>query len=189
MLSEVLFKPEQRRGDWTLTYSGRKFWLEDPRPEDVDINDIAHALSMICRYGGHSREFYSVSQHAILVSKLVCPKHAMFGLMHDASEAYISDIISPLKPLIKNYMEIEATIMDAISKRFGFSMDNDAKQDIKKADRIMLVTEIRDLTNTDISLIKCKEKPLDMHIQTCWGPSEAKSKFLARFYELQGSSN
>lgn len=64
-----------RHGDWMQTYSGRKFWPVDPRPEEVFIEDIAHALSMICRFGGHSLVFYSVAQHSVLVARNLKREH------------------------------------------------------------------------------------------------------------------
>ncbi len=81
-----------RRGDWIQVRSGRKFHPLDPRPEDVDINDIAHALSNLCRFTGHCTDFYSVAQHSVIASQIVPPASALAALLHDASEAYMGDI-------------------------------------------------------------------------------------------------
>jgi hypothetical protein len=86
-----------RRGDWMQTFTGRAFYPLDPRPEDIDPVDIAHALSLICRYGGHSSRFYSVAEHCVLMSHAVAPEHALWALLHDATEAYLGDMIRPLK--------------------------------------------------------------------------------------------
>ena len=87
-------KPSPRTGPWMLTATGHRFFLNDPRPEDIHIEDIAHALANICRFGGHSRTFYSVAEHSILVAEILRqdsqPRHVIFaGLMHDAAEAYV----------------------------------------------------------------------------------------------------
>ena len=66
-----------RKGDWMQTYTGRQFWPIDPRANEVHIEDIAHALSMMCRYNGHCRTFYSVAEHSVLVSQHVPPEHAL----------------------------------------------------------------------------------------------------------------
>ena len=73
---------------WIQTYSGKKFWLDPPMWDQIDIIDIAHALSMTCRYGGHSKFFYSVAQHCCLMSRLVPKRLALAALLHDAVEAY-----------------------------------------------------------------------------------------------------
>jgi hypothetical protein len=66
------------RGDWIQTATGRPFWPIDPRPEDIDIEDIAHALSMLCRFGGHCLRFYSVAEHSVLLSQYVAPEHKLW---------------------------------------------------------------------------------------------------------------
>src|SRR4051812_20612492 len=85
------------RGDWMQTYTGRAFWPLDAQPEDVDPLDIAAALSMLCRYGGHVSRFYSVAEHCLLMSEAVAPEHALWALLHDATEAYMGDMVRPLK--------------------------------------------------------------------------------------------
>jgi len=84
-----------RIGDWIQTYTGKRFWPLDPRPEDVDILDIAHSLSLLCRFTGHTSSFYSVSQHSILVAQEVPKRLRLWALFHDAAEAYIGDIARP----------------------------------------------------------------------------------------------
>lgn len=106
------------------TYLGRKFDPMEIRPEDIQIEDIAHALSMLCRGGGHLTHFYSVGQHSINCAKEAkargwSKRMILACLLHDASEAYISDIIRPVKVHLSNYLEIENMIMQVILTRFG----------------------------------------------------------------------
>lgn len=74
------------KGDWMQTYTGRRFWPLDPVAGDIEIMDIAHALSNQCRYAGHTRFHYSVAQHSVQVSENVAPEHALWGLLHDAPD-------------------------------------------------------------------------------------------------------
>src|SRR4051812_6540197 len=88
---------KQQKGDWMQTISGKAFFPLDPRPADVDIQDIAHALAFQCRFGGHVKEFYSVAEHSVRVSLICAHEDAKWGLLHDATEAYLSDIVRPVK--------------------------------------------------------------------------------------------
>ena len=128
---------------WMLTYTGKKFDPINPDPESICHDDIAHALANICRFSGHCREFYSVAQHSYMVSKNVPPEDALAGLLHDAAEAYIADIITPVKPHLTNYKELELRIWGAISTRFGVSYE--IPESVHVADTILLATEKRDL--------------------------------------------
>lgn len=127
------------------TYTGRRFDLLSPDPEKIEIVDIAWALSMIPRFTGHTRRFYSVAQHSLCVAQMLrgSPDIQFEGLMHDAAEAYIGDISSPMKRLIglmgDGLKIAEAAIMDAISTRFGLVFP--APKIIKVVDLRMLETE------------------------------------------------
>lgn len=116
-----------RTGPWMLTATGHRVFVNDPRPEDFHIEDIAHALSHICRFGGHARGFYSVAQHSLLVADILQsagrPRHVLFaGLMHDAAEAYVGDIIRPIKIQLAAFVKIESSIVYAINSRFHVAM-------------------------------------------------------------------
>jgi hypothetical protein len=102
--------------DYFTTRSGRHIRVLDPRPEDVYVPDIAWALSRICRFGGHAPRHDSVAQHSVMVSELCPPELALTGLLHDAPEAYIGDVIGPLKHALPELMEIEARWERAIEQ-------------------------------------------------------------------------
>jgi hypothetical protein len=133
-----------RKGDWILTSTGRRFWPLDPRPEDIDIEDIAHALSHLCRYGGHCREYYSVAQHSVLVSYICPPNQALWGLLHDAAEAYLCDVPRPIKTMLPGYATMEGIVMAAIIKRFNLTPTREPDE-VRLADNVLLATEMRDL--------------------------------------------
>lgn len=128
---------------WIQTYTGIKFDLLDPQPEMINILDIAHSLSNICRFTGHCKHFYSVAQHSVFVSRLVPPDLAIQGLLHDATEAYVSDMAGPLKAELSEYRKIEDKIWTVIARAFNLPEKLDPA--VKRADGIMLVTERRDL--------------------------------------------
>jgi hypothetical protein len=134
-----------RAGGWICTASGREFWPLDPRPEEVDIEDIAHALSRACRFAGHCSRLYTVGEHSILVASWVPPEDALWGLLHDAAEAYLPDMPRPLKrlPEFAWYRAAERRVMDAVCDRFG--LPRAEPQSVKAADLRALATEARDL--------------------------------------------
>ncbi len=136
-----------RHGGWTQTVSGKRFYALDPRPEDVDILDIAHALSMQCRFGGHTREFFSVASHSLLVSTLVPDRLRLPALLHDAAEAYLIDLPRPIKrqPEFAHLRAIESAIEAAIATRFGLVHGDFHAPGVKHADLVALATEARDL--------------------------------------------
>lgn len=173
-------------GPWIQTATGKPFRLLQPQPEDVCIEDIAHALSHICRFTGHCKFFYSVAQHSFHVSQIVPPAIAMEGLLHDAAEAYTGDVSRPLKQILNNYALIEANIMLAIRHAFGIYTRPEHHALIKEADNIMLETERRDLmvAHPDAEW-KASDKVMDTTIVP-WSPLKAKNMFLLRFNELAG---
>lgn len=110
---------DKRKGDYMTTYTGQKFWPLDPRAEEVHLEDIAHALSRICRFNGHIRSHYSVAQHAVIVSHLVPKSLAFEALHHDDAEAYLADLVRPVKKHIHQYMEYESELEEVIAERLG----------------------------------------------------------------------
>lgn len=118
MNNDLRMAGADRVGDWMITFTGKRFYPLDPRPEDVNFRDIGHALSMICRYGGHIRRFYSVAEHCALMAAYFeqrgdLPK-ARYALIHDAPEAYIGDMVRPLKRDMAAFTAAERGIAAAI---------------------------------------------------------------------------
>lgn len=171
-----------RRGDWMQTFTGRQFWPMDPRPDEVDPSDIAHALSMLCRYNGHVDRFYSVAEHCVLMSEAVAPEHALWALLHDATEAYVGDMVRPLKRHMPDYVAAEDRVMAVIGERFGLTGSMPAE--VKDADNRILLTERAALLSTPPAPWGLEHlEPLPVHV-VGWDPFYAEARYLDRLYEL-----
>ena len=151
---------EERNNDgWILTYTGRQFWPLDPKPEYICLTDIAHALAMKCRYTGHSREFFSVAQHCILCSWAaeefgIDPRVA---LLHDAAEAYLPDIATPLKHYFSELKAAEQVLQQMIFEKY---LPEEGKVEgawkYHEVDRAILIQEMKALiTNCELSTYGC----------------------------------
>jgi hypothetical protein len=163
-------------------WSGRFFDFHDMRPEDVSINDIAHALSMLCRFNGHVDKFYSVAQHSVLVSHHVQPEYALVGLMHDATEAYIGDMASPLKKQIPAFAEFEDKLWLIIAEKFN--LPKELPDDVHQIDKKACLTEAHDLMGVGVDDWGWGIEPLYCPKIIPLMPELARMKFLDRFYEL-----
>jgi hypothetical protein len=178
-------------GPYLQTVSGR--WVNpfEPDVEQIDIGDIARALSNQCRFGGHCRTFYSVAQHSVLVSELVEQRggdieDVFAGLMHDAGEAYLGDMPHPIKhrsPLGAAFREAEKHLEAAIRERFSIRSE---VAGLKPADRAILATERRAFSAETWHWPELEGiEPLDLDLRA-WPPDEAERAFLDRYAELQG---
>lgn len=162
------------------TYTGKLIDLADFTEEDVRLPDISHALSLINRFTGHSKVPYSVAQHSVMVSKLTRPENALWGLLHDASEAYLGDVATPLKNLLPGYRELEERVQRTIARVFHLSWP--MPPDVKEADVRALMAEKRDLIpgTHDWGIdVEPHCGPVNPY---CW--SQAKQLFEKRFLEL-----
>lgn len=173
------------RTDWITTYSGSVFFPLEPKADDVRIADIAHALANLCRFAGHTRRFYSVAQHSVIVSEIVDPPLRLWGLLHDASEAYLCDITKPLKrqPDLAGYRVVEARVQAAICEKFGLAADEPAM--VKAADQLVLRTEQRDLMAMPDGWMPRDTLPMTIRPQS---PRQAECAFLLRFHELRAEA-
>jgi hypothetical protein len=164
-----------------LTYTGRVYWPLDPRPCEVNIEDIAHALAYQCRYGGHTSEYYSVAEHCVLMSRLLPPKLKFVGLMHDATEAYVSDVPRPLKPYLANYAEIEARNWEAIGTAFG--LPEVLPPEVEDLDRRMCLLEMGQLMPRAPFPLGIEGVKPGIRLER-WGQKDAEMMFLATFDSL-----
>jgi len=168
---------------YLTTYTGKHYYPLDPRPNQVCIEDIAHALSLLCRFAGHVREFYSVAQHSLLVSRHVPPGLALHGLLHDAAEAYLNDLITPVKDHLTNYREIEHLNQSVIYRALGAEGDLEPLA-VKQADTRALVTEIRDLMPAECTYGWMADWEPFEEVIVPVPPATAESLFLRRWEEL-----
>lgn len=166
------------------TFTGLAFYPMDPHLDDINIEDISHALSMLCRYGGHTDRFYSVAEHCVHVSRMVEPEFALWGLLHDATEAYMGDLIRPLKRAMPNYVEFEENLMSYIC--YKFKLDAVMPECVKKADTHVLVNEraalMKDAPQSWFAIENMEPHP-DIKIEG-WSPEVARFEYLKRFEEL-----
>jgi len=179
------FKPDFDKGAWIQTCSGKKFFPLDPKMEDIDLESVAHSLSMQCRFTGHSKFHYSIAQHSVLVSYLCDSADAKHGLLHDATEFVLNDIPTPLKklPQFSFYKEAEKKLQRIIYEKFGLSPDEPPS--VKKADLLALATEANTLLDPIHPEWKLPCTPLPVKIAKIT-PEQAKELFLNRFLELFG---
>ncbi len=187
------------RGPWIPTYTGKRFFPLDPRPEDICIKDIAHALSHIGRFGGHTREFYSVAQHSVLVSLHVSQDWSRQGLLHDAAEAYVGDVVAPLKPgtyffthshnsegPLFYFTTVEDRIQFAISQAFDvYGLQESTHPMVSEIDKRLCLTEANLLMadGTEGWPLADEYEPLGVTFDPL-PPKEAETLFLARWEEL-----
>ena len=108
---------------WIQTFTGKKFDYQRISLKDIGIEDIAHSLSMQCRFAGHIRKFYSIAEHCVHISRYASDDAKLWGLMHDSPEAYLTDIPDPLKLLLPHYLKLEKVIEKAILDRFDMYFD------------------------------------------------------------------
>lgn len=170
---------------WIQTFSGKVFKPFAPDPFMVCIEDIAHALSNICRFNGHVEgSGYNVAQHSMKVSRIVAPELAMQGLLHDAAEAYVGDLPKPIKEWLPDYEALERGVWQAVADRF--SIPREIHPDVHSADRIALATECRDLMKpppASWSRWLAGVTPLPQRIVPLT-QKESEELFLGRFNEL-----
>lgn len=187
---ESLTESRPEKG-WMGTASGKQFWPLAPRAEDVDVRDVVRGLAMTCRYAGQVKFFYSVAEHCVLVSQHVADEHARYALFHDCAEAYIGDMIRPLKHQreMTAFREAERAIEDAVFRALGLDASPVAVAATKQVDNRILVDEITALSARPSMYLETpllrNVRPLGVPIGG-FSPREAERLFRARFRELFG---
>lgn len=175
---------------WIVTASGQEFDFRAIEQQQIDFEVIAHSLSHQCRFNGHTREFYSVAEHSVRVMRLVSQPLRLAALLHDAAEAFVGDLVTPLKRYLPMYSALEEMIQARIFDAAGVvNFGKELHREIKTADLIMLATERRDLLvnrhdSSDWSSLHgiC---PMPTHIIP-WSPDDAKQTWLSCFHQLSG---
>ena len=178
-------KMDNKVDNYIETFTGIKFDFLNPKLDQIDIEDIAHSLSMQVRYTGHCSKFYSIAEHCLLVSYMCSDEFKLYGLLHDASEAYLTDVASPIKPFLQNYKMMECKVMNVITEKYG--LGEFFPEEVHLADMNALRLEITQLMSSKgegwaINNVLSTELP-DIELE-CMGQEEAKERFLQRFYEL-----
>lgn len=170
---------------YVSTFSGNRFYPLEPRIDRVAIEDIAHGLAYQCRFNGQTCEFYSVAQHSLVVASLVPPHMQLAALLHDAAEAYLGDMVKPLKVLLPEFAQIEDKVSLIIAATFGVDFSDYAP--IKNADLVALATEKRDLMPHSVErwayLDEIRALPAPI---VPMNPRDAKLAFLREYERLAG---
>jgi len=174
---------------WIETFSGKKFTFDEINEDTIDIKDIAHALSLQCRFNGHVDRLYTVGEHCIRVSRLLPVRLKMAGLLHDAAETYIGDFVSPAKNMFPGIIDLENKILKTIYIKFGVgALNSEAKKKIDRADKIMVALEAKNfLTNTIYPWADDILKKYDIAVYglMTMEPEETERQFLIEFYHFK----
>lgn len=168
--------------DWIQTYTGRRFFPLAPRACDIDVRDIAHALSLNCRFNGHCRVFYSVAEHSVRVSRILPQEYAVWGLLHDAAEAYLTDLPRPVKKQMPRFSEVEDRLLAVIMEHFG--QEPTMPPAVRHADEVLLATEGRDVMGPAPEPWLLEALPMEEKIVPV-SAERAEQMFLERFAELK----
>ena len=177
------FEQGDDRGPFSSTYSGALFFVNECNVQDIPILDVAQALSMNCRFNGHIDKFYSVAEHSVLVSNLVSEENALYGLLHDYAEAFVSDVPRPFKTTITGHDEFEARIMAEVCALYGLPLE--MPEEVRYIDTHICAAEANVLSKVvpdwvqhyDLSVVD----PRDIQGLTF---KQARDAFMTRFNEL-----
>lgn len=180
---EGVFEQNDDRGPFISTYSGAKFFVRECNVQDIPIVDVAQALALNCRFNGHISKHYSVAEHSVLVSRLVSPENALYGLLHDYAEAFISDIPRPFKKTITGHDAFETEVMANVCELYGLPLD--IPEDVAYIDTHICAVEAGVLAKVVPDWIK----HYDMSVCSArdiqgLGFRQARMEFMNRFNEL-----
>lgn len=178
--------------NYITTYTKKKFDVMQPDADSIDIRDIAHALSLQCRGGGHVKSFFSVAQHCILCCREAAERGfsrrvVLACLLHDASEAYMCDIPRPIKKLLPEYIEHEKKLIDVIYEKYlGDGLTEEEHAKVKQIDDDLLYYDLTELLG-----VRPEQSAPDIHVDPGYleqVPFEnAENEYLSLFYSLTGA--
>ncbi len=170
-----------RVGQFMQTFSGIRFYPLDPRPTEIKIVDIAHALSMQCRYAGHCLRYYSTAEHSVHLTYFVKPENRLAAILHDGGETYLPDMVRPTKRSFPAYTAAEEVIRRMIFVMHG--LDPEMSADVVEVDdRICADEKAQNMSPCEWNH---NPEPLGVKLQF-WSPEEAEARFIARYAELGG---
>lgn len=182
--------PEQTDdfGRFITTYSGEKFYIDHCNIADIPMFDIAHALSMNCRFNGHLQTFYSVAEHSVIVSEIVeamaSRKYALAALLHDISEAFVPDVPRPFKDLIAGFDDYEHRLLKAAAHTYKFRYP--LHDTVKYVDKHIVRAEAEELYQKPCpKWVKAYDSiPMANRLIEGLTPWEARQAFMVRFATL-----
>lgn len=182
-----VFVKEGTKDTWSQTYSGRRMSILNPQPEDIYIEDIAAAISKQCRFNGHCKSFYSVGQHCIYGSELAFKYYdrevAKEFLLHDATEAFVGDLVRPVKVHLPEFETIEQRFWKAIATRFNLPLL--MSEECKYIDDVMVTWEKRDLLPNSEDWPKLPDiSHLNLPTLNCLSWEHVEWAYLKRYKEL-----
>lgn len=168
---------DSKKRNFMLTHTGQKFDPLALDPAIFDIRDIGRALAYQCRYNGHLPCFYSIAQHSVMVADMLPDELKQWGLLHDATEAYMGDVVFPVKALLPEFKSIENKVLACIVEKFGLNPKDEPKE-VKQADLVALAWEMWNFNfgSVDVEFPHERFDP--------WSPDEAHAKFMRKAAEL-----
>lgn len=196
MKTKTVNYQQERVGDYITTSTGKRFYINDPRAEDFCVEDIAHALSNLCRFTGHSPRFYSVGEHSLHcldVARMMnaTPLQCLYALLHDASEAVMNDLARPVKQNVPDYKALEDIISEVMWEVCGIPKPTEEDYKfVKKVDNTLIIMEMEQIMKRDDyeegdsleSFIN--EIPFSINMEDGFGSGESKEIFLDECYHL-----
>lgn len=173
---------------WFTTFTGKVFGPRECEPSDICVEDIAHSLSNICRYGGHCKTFYSVAEHCERLTLLVPPPLKIHALLHDAPEALTGcgDVVSMIKhnvfPVIGTFEKI---LLNKVYQRFELCiLTAQGEHELSKAENVLLAMEVRDLMHESCLAYWTLPELPKKDVIIPWSPGYAEYRYLERFKGL-----
>ena len=180
---EGCFEQNDDRGPFISTLSGAKFFVRECNVQDVPMTDISNALALNCRFNGHIIRHYSVAEHSVLVSNLVSPENALYGLLHDYAEAFVGDVPRPFKSSITGHDEFEAAVMANVCDLYGLPLE--MPEEVRHLDTHICAVEATVLGKVVPEWVQYYDLTVcDHHLIKGLSHIDARNAFTTRYNEL-----